>query len=332
MDTTALGKRLQIARQEEGLTQSQLGYRAGVSQATIAHIESGRNDGSKKLIALAKALNVEPLWLAEGKGKMRPGSEADRYEASQADQEADRVTPASASSSDDQFDTIGHRILLACSKANVSQADLAKMANISPATVNQLINGRNKGTTKLASLAKALGVEMLWLAEGKGSMCSAAPSLRPVAVYDQEEELQEYGEYIFLPELTVKASAGAGTQVYHVDTQGQRQAFTSKWAHRMGIDPTCAATMVVSGDSMEPRLLDGDSIVVDYCQNEHVIDGKVYVLLLNEEVKVKRLFKTPTGGLRIKSDNSAYPDETLAADEMQHIKIIGRVVAVCGGI
>lgn len=231
-----------------------------------------------------------------------------------------------------EMDTLANRIVAACNAADMTQAELAKKAGISPTTVNQLINGRNKGTTKIASIAKALGVEILWLAEGLGPMRKDAPSLRPVAIYDQEEELQEHGEYIFLPELTVKASAGTGTQVYHVDTQGQRQAFTSKWAHRMGIDPACAATMVVSGDSMEPRLLDGDSIVVDYCQNEHVIDGKVYVLLLNEEVKVKRLFKTPTGGLRIKSDNSAYPDETLAADELQHIKIIGRVVAVCGGI
>lgn len=229
------------------------------------------------------------------------------------------------------MDTLATRVIALRKEKGWTQKELAQRAGISQTTVANIEQGRNQSSKALVDLARAFGVTAEWLGTGKGDQLS----LRPVAVWNNEEELTAQGDYIFLPELTVRPSAGPGTQVWHVDSAGQRQAFTAKWAKRMHINPDCAATMVVSGESMEPRLLDGDSIVVDYCQNETIIDGKVYVLLINDEVKVKRLFKSVAGGLIIRSDNpdkTNHPDFTIAADELAHIRIVGRVVAVCGGI
>lgn len=231
------------------------------------------------------------------------------------------------------MDTLGKRVTHARELKGLTQLELAKRVGVSAQTINFVENGRNKGTKHLLAIAKALGVSATWLDSGKGSMTEV--SLRPIEVWEDEEQLAQSGEYIFLPELSVRPSAGPGAQVWHVDTAAQRQAFTAKWARRMSIDPACAATMVVSGDSMEPRLLDGDSIVVDYCQNDTIIDGKVYVLVINDEVKVKRLFKAIGGGLIIRSDNpdkNTHPDLNVRAEEMMHVRIVGRVVAVCGGI
>lgn len=231
------------------------------------------------------------------------------------------------------MDTLAQRLAHARAERKMTQAELARKSGIAQATIAHIESGRNKGTKHLIELARALGVSANWLNSGKGSMTEV--SMRPIAVYENEEDLQQQGEYIFLPELNVRASAGPGTLVWHVDEKGQRQAFTAKWAQRMKIDPACAATMVVEGDSMEPRLLSGDSIVVDYCQNETIIDGRVYVLIAHDEVKVKRLFKVIGGGLRISSDNpdkTKHPDELVPPEHTQHLKIIGRVVAVCGGM
>jgi len=68
-----MGDRLKEAREDAKLTQDQLAARSGVSQGLIGQIESGRNKGSRYVFALASALQVSPLWLAEGKGSRQPG-------------------------------------------------------------------------------------------------------------------------------------------------------------------------------------------------------------------------------------------------------------------
>ena len=61
------GERIKERRAELKISQAALAKRAGVSQGTIAQIESGRNQGSAKIIDLARALNVAPEWLLYGK-------------------------------------------------------------------------------------------------------------------------------------------------------------------------------------------------------------------------------------------------------------------------
>lgn len=56
-------ERLKATREEQELSQVQLALRSGVSQSTIANIESGRNQGSKYILAIARALDVRPQWL-----------------------------------------------------------------------------------------------------------------------------------------------------------------------------------------------------------------------------------------------------------------------------
>lgn len=45
-----------------------LALRAGVSQGAIGHLESGRTSTSRSIVGIAKALEVDPAWLADGKG------------------------------------------------------------------------------------------------------------------------------------------------------------------------------------------------------------------------------------------------------------------------
>lgn len=62
--------RLALAREKRGLSQEQLAEKAGVSQVTINHIETGRNASSKKLVDIARALQVPAEWLANGEGEL----------------------------------------------------------------------------------------------------------------------------------------------------------------------------------------------------------------------------------------------------------------------
>ncbi|KVR92776.1 XRE family transcriptional regulator [Burkholderia vietnamiensis] len=66
MDT--LGSRVKAARLDAKLSQESLARQVGVSQGLIGQIESGKNQGSKHLAALARTLGVSPDWLETGKG------------------------------------------------------------------------------------------------------------------------------------------------------------------------------------------------------------------------------------------------------------------------
>lgn len=157
-------------------------------------------------------------------------------------------------------------------------------------------------------------------------------SARPILAWDDASELGE--EYVLIPRLEVKASAGNGRIAWHVDEKGQKQAFRKAWCTRLGIKPEQAATIVAEGSSMEPRVRDGDSLVVDYRATDP-ISGKVYVLTFQNEVFVKRVFKKPNGGLTIHSDNpdkGTYPDMDIDPSDVLHVQIIALVVAVSGAI
>lgn len=64
-----------------GLSQHQLAEKAGVSQVTIQHLESGRNATSKKLLEIARALGVTAEWLDSGVDRARMDSNVQLAEA-----------------------------------------------------------------------------------------------------------------------------------------------------------------------------------------------------------------------------------------------------------
>lgn len=69
-----LAERLAWAREQKSLrdgndfTQADLAARAGISQGAIGHLESGRTVTSRSITSIAKALEVDAAWLADGKG------------------------------------------------------------------------------------------------------------------------------------------------------------------------------------------------------------------------------------------------------------------------
>ncbi len=67
-----LGSILRRARRKAGMTQSMLGQKTGLRQATISHIESGDVDPSLKTIMnILAALDLELVIRARSKGSHR---------------------------------------------------------------------------------------------------------------------------------------------------------------------------------------------------------------------------------------------------------------------
>lgn len=75
-----LATRLQWARAESGMSQQELADRSGVAQSTIGSLESGARKTARKIAIIAHELNVNALWLADGKGQPKESIEPKNFE------------------------------------------------------------------------------------------------------------------------------------------------------------------------------------------------------------------------------------------------------------
>ena len=96
----------------------------------------------------------------------------------------------------------------------------------------------------------------------------------------------------------------------------------------LNINPKNAAPIPVHGDSMHPTLQHGELAIYDKSVTFYNGDG-VYVISQEDLVRVKRLQMMP-GKLRIISDNKFYDTEIVTGEDMNLVRIVGRVAGVAG--
>lgn len=70
---SSIGERVKQRRAELGLSQTEVGSRAGgLKYQTIQDLENGTSKSSRYLVEIAAALKVNPQWLKTGEGNMDP--------------------------------------------------------------------------------------------------------------------------------------------------------------------------------------------------------------------------------------------------------------------
>lgn len=83
-----IAERCVWARHRLGLSQKELADLAGVSYGLVGNLETGRGRTVRRVTALARALRVDPDWLAEGIGASpaaHPGDWLAQLQASEAE-------------------------------------------------------------------------------------------------------------------------------------------------------------------------------------------------------------------------------------------------------
>jgi len=124
--------------------------------------------------------------------------------------------------------------------------------------------------------------------------------------------------------MEVELAAGMGSNLTQ-ESYGPKLRFSKSTLKRCGVDPANAVCVKVSGDSMEPRLFNGDVVGVDL-GNKRIVDGKTYAINHDGLLRIKRLYLLPSGGLRINSFNlDDYQDEVLNSEDRGLVSVIGRV-------
>lgn len=133
------------------------------------------------------------------------------------------------------------------------------------------------------------------------------------------------GDYVVIESHAVAASAGPGA-LNHEHAEINGLSFSRKWLSKRRLNPINLRVIDVAGESMQPRLSDGDKVLVDVSDTTPK-SGRAYVLLQGDELLVKYCQLLPEGLLRVSSANSDYPTYDIDLSKTHGVSIVGRVRA-----
>ena len=128
-------------------------------------------------------------------------------------------------------------------------------------------------------------------------------------------------EFAFIPR--VKAVAGCGSSFVTDDDIEGLYAFRKEFLEKIHVKADNAVMMYVSGDSMEPVISNGDTVLVDKTDTT-AKEGHLYLVGFEDDLMVKRLQRTPNG-FRICSINPEYNPVLVEGDDKDKFRIYGRV-------
>lgn len=207
------------------------------------------------------------------------------------------------------------RLKRARKHAGLMQQQLAKLTGITQTSISELETGRSSASSFSASIAKACGVDPVWLETGYGEM---------IATKSNQPTPPAESDYAMIPMYSANGGCGNGYLNDHVELKGS-QAFKLDWLTKQGIRPDRAAVMFATGDSMEPYIFDGDSVLFDMADVEPR-HRQVYVVRRPDcSLSIKRLVQQLNGDWIVKSDNPAYDDERVSAESIHELPFLGRV-------
>ncbi len=132
-----------------------------------------------------------------------------------------------------------------------------------------------------------------------------------------EAAIRSTAEHIHEPTLEMRhveiyevdAAAGAGMHIDDAPVKGTL-AFRREWLDSNSIDPVQCSIIGVAGESMEPTLVEGCSILVDRSNyRRRRREGRIFVINAEEGLIVKRAAKDTAGDWFIESDHPAWDPE-----------------------
>lgn len=208
-----------------------------------------------------------------------------------------------------------------------SQQELAKVLGVNRSAITQAKQRNTVPDKWLHILARDYALDPSWLAGGPARQLnkSAATPYSAAAETTSEPEREDFDAFCKVPKVSARLCAGGGS--FEVDGRIEDYyAFKRNWLQRKGT-PGEMVLMDVFGNSMEPEIKEGDTVLLDQLQKS-VIAGGVYAVGVEDTVMVKRVEKRPNA-LALLSDNKDYSPIILQGDELENVRIIGKVVWIC---
>lgn len=190
-------------------------------------------------------------------------------------------------------------------------------------------------TKRLPQIADRLGVSVEWLLTGNHPRDSIAcevivptlpaPPGSRVLAWEALSDLPASGRYVTVPHFDVRLSAGDGASAEWMDhPDNEPMVLPLRMFQSRGVRPEDVRGLYVAGSSMEPTLLDGDTVLIDTSRTE-VQDDAIFAVLYQGELYIKRLFRLP-GGVELRSDNPRHPSPQARGSDLASLLILGRMI------
>jgi phage repressor protein C with HTH and peptisase S24 domain len=209
-----------------------------------------------------------------------------------------------------RFDIFFERVSQATGLRTLS--DLADLLRVNRSAVTQARKKDSVPATWLLHLYRQKGLNPDWLEGGPG------PDI--ISLNAQGDQ-----RYRAVPKVKARLCAGGGSFEVASEIEGY-YSFENGWLQSKG-DADQMVLMDVFGHSMKPEIKDGDTVLVDQAQKD-VIAGAIYAVGIEDTIMIKRLEKHPQK-LVLLSDNKEFSPIFLSPEEMDSIRIIGKVLWVC---
>lgn len=209
----------------------------------------------------------------------------------------------------------------------LTQTEASKLIDIGYSTLQMHETRGGPGNQAIKKYADFYGCTTDWIITGKGQPFAddqdgAADAFIPV---DKPKLSPNEGgvmdDFDMIPMACAKLNAGGGNVVL---SEGFREfyAFRKDWISRIATGKNRVFLMAVEGDSMEPTIYDGDTVMIDQGRKE-IRTGRVYALGTGDLIMIKRLDVLMDARVKVISDNGKYSPYII---DGKSLRVIGQVV------
>ena len=175
--------------------------------------------------------------------------------------------------------TIYQRIKSARENKEIDQSTLSRRVDVAMRTLQRWEKGEQVPDGQyLLKLARSMGVRPEWLLTGEGEMYPAQPSQTNIIPFQRDKLLPN----VALVEIPLLSSVPAGktNAMFYPD-------HVDRFVTVDNVKDRTAFALVVKGNSMSPKIEDGDIVVISPQQD--VRSGDICVVRVNDEDVLKKI-------------------------------------------
>lgn len=169
-----------------------------------------------------------------------------------------------------------------------------------------------------------------WLNYGKGGKRTPfetmarymrGAGLNPEDYFSISETEESDFEYV----RKAKTQLGAGSSLVIENGHSGKYAFRKEFIRSLGHNNASNLVLFdVIGDSMQPVIVDGDTVLVEIIQDPKPRTGEIWAAWYNEDVLIKRIIPRANGGYTFSSINDNWKDINVEG-EQDAFGFIGKV-------
>ena len=220
------------------------------------------------------------------------------------------------------MDTMASRISEKMKKLELTQEALANKVGISQTMISKLLRGESKSSKHLVKVAQALGVTAEWLEFGTAypSDSSHSAELDPLML---AEAGSVYGVTEKKRGIPVVGTTQAGPDRHWEDLR-----YPTGWGEEYAViesDDPHAYILRVVGDSMSPRINEGDYVLVE--PSTEAQPGDIIVIKLNSGEVMLKYFRADYGEeIMLESHNHGFTAKTIRKTDIVFIHSISGIL------